>query len=217
MRTDTEVELRNLEFVARQLPFSIDDVAAINDAFVRSLSAPSRTTLRPVLLWTYCFVRRYYLLKIAAQPSLSAVDLEVLMDQAYRRIDRSRTSIRDTRRYAQWVSVVCRHLFLNYLKRHPQVACDPDAIATLYVDGCEPQLDDQRAYAEIEKAILRLPAFIQEVARLRLVDEVPYDEIAILTNKSVPTVRSFFCKALHALRADPQVVRFLHAFYFVAR
>jgi len=86
-------------------------------------------------LWTYCFIRRYFLVKFAREAYGGPADLEALIEKAYRKVQSRRHTVADTARYASWVSVVCKNTFLNYLRGRRlfcelSEATEPGALAT---------------------------------------------------------------------------------------
>ena len=58
--SETSPLSRSWEPVARHLPFSLDDVSAVNRTFVRWLDKRRRRDGRLIQLWTYCYVHRYF-------------------------------------------------------------------------------------------------------------------------------------------------------------
>jgi RNA polymerase sigma factor (sigma-70 family) len=61
----------------------------------------------------------------------------------------------------------------------------------------------------LHNAIDRLPAYLQETARLHFLQELTYEEISERINKSVPTVRSYRHKVVKKFREDDQLLTFL--------
>jgi RNA polymerase sigma factor (sigma-70 family) len=212
-----------------QLPFGLDDTERAGRAFRRwraaaggeaetcaepppSADAEERTDAgktdakRTVDLWTYCFVRRYFLVKFAAQSDAPASDLDELVAQAYQKVENKRATVRRPERYPHWVSVVCKNTFINYLhrRRPASVSISEDDGPPLPVEG---RADDSIGLARevVTDAVARLPAYLQPVARLRFLEGRSYNEIQRETGTSVPTARSYAGRARKQLRDDPEV------------
>ncbi len=193
--------------LAERLPFGLDDFEHVNSLFLDCRAAYDRSTEVALELWTYCFVRRYFSLKLAKDPQARAADLDALMDTVYERIRRAKASVDG--RYASWVSVVCRNAFLNYV-RDRRVATE-DGQVEVPADWIRGQtrlhqhLDHEIAIRVVRRAVANLPAHIRPVAYMRLIDDLGYDEISERVGRPVPTVRAYFHKAVTRLRRDPAI------------
>lgn len=210
---------KTLTSLLARLPFRLDDLEHVNVLFTASRASCDRGMEVQIELWTYCFVRRYFSIKLARDAIAQKSDLDALMDLAYRRIrKRADTSIE---RYGSWVSVICRNTFLNYVRDRRIHVSDsaaeagspgvrtraPERQPTLTTD--EDRLDWAVAFTVVELAIARLPRYLQRVARLRILDDLDYDAIAVATGRPVATVRAYFHKAATRLRRDPAICRVL--------
>ncbi len=58
-----KTELSSLEVLAAGLPFRLDEADRVNEAFASYMLAGLKQQKVVVDLWTYCFVRRYFLIK----------------------------------------------------------------------------------------------------------------------------------------------------------
>lgn len=211
-------ELLSLQDLAARLPFQLDASEDVNEAYVTHVHEPSRESARLIDLWTYCFIRRYYLIKFVREKSYLAGELEAVVEQTYRKVDRGRRSLRESARYAQWVSVVCKNNYLNFVtRRSPVTAVEiSDAVYELplaepIVDEPgwpEPVVDVGALYVALSRAIDRLPPFLQNATRMRFVEQLSYEEISRLTGHSVATVRAYIHKACTRFRTDEGLAPF---------
>lgn len=199
----------SVQVVAAQLPFHLDETDKANAAFVRWRETNDLKAKRTVDLWTYCFIRRYYLVKAAKDTSMRSADVEALIEKVYARVEKSRASIRDATRYAGWTSVVCRNMFLNYVRRRRDVVSADDGILdTLKAESFESHHESMLLLQTLLAAIGRLPQFLQQVARFRLVEQWSYEEISKALDKPIPNIRAYVNKACKRLRKDPYLVTF---------
>lgn len=192
--------------VAAALPFGVLDVEEANAVFVRWRDEHRPADKRVVDLWTYCYIRQYFLSKFLTRSYGGAADVELLIEKAYRRIADKRSTVATPSRYASWVSVVARHIFLNYIRSaQPHVSLDSDEGGPTLVaeDTDDVAYDAVYAHRVVNEAIGRLPPFLQEVARLGLLHDRSYAAISDLTGRPVGTVRTYMHRALKKLRNDP--------------
>jgi len=195
--------------LAARLPFSINDTEEVNRRFELSKAKPDPAEEEILQLWTYCFIRRYFLIKFAKDPSAPVADFDMIVETTFVRVYRGQQKMRDYTRYANWVSVICKNTFLNYLrsrKRQPMVSLD-DQPELEQED--ETGVDTVLVRAAVECAIERLPEFLRETARLRFLTDVSYEEMARRMGKSVPTIRSYVNKVLNRFRRDTKLVSLL--------
>jgi len=201
--------------VAAALPFGVLEVDEANAVFVRWRNGQRPEDKRLVDLWTYCYIRQYFLAKFLTRSYGGAADVEMLIEKAYRRIADKQSTVSTPSRYASWVSVVARHIFLNYIRSvQPHVPIDADERSPTLVAEESDRVSYDAVYAHrvVNEAIDRLPPFLQEVARLSLLHDRSYDAISSLTGRPVGTVRTYMHRALKKLREDPglkQAVRAL--------
>lgn len=199
-------ELRTLDSLASHLPFSLDETEQVNETYARYAAAPRPPDARLVDLWTYCYIRRYFLIKFIREPAFRSAELEQVVELAYRKVESRRHQLEQRNRYAQWVSVVCRNTFYNFVSRRRRIA-PLDAVPDPTVDMPEIELDvDAGAvYLALSSAIDALPAFLQPTARMRYVENLSYEEIARIIGKRVPTVRAYIHKICARFRKDREL------------
>ncbi len=203
----------SVNVVAKELPFGIDDTEAANEAFVQWRENGSTEARRLVNLWTYCFVRRYFLAKFLQRSYGGASDFEMLIEKVYRRVEDKRSTIKQPERYASWVSVVSRNTFLNYVRtdRH-YVALEEDGGPTLLAEEETGSYDAGYAHHVVKQAIAELPPFLEEVAELYILHQRDYAAIGRTIDKSVPTVRAYVHRALKRLRNNDELMYALKPF-----
>lgn len=202
---------KSVDRVAAHLPFSVKDTEQANAAFEAWRTTGDAEAKRLVDLWTYCFVRRYLLVKFAANRSVPAADLEQLFERVYRRVDRKRVTVQDASRYASWVSVVCKNAFYNYLRSAGRVVLfgADDDIPVLVSEPREPVYDTVLLLEVLHAAVEALPPYLRTVGYLRFIRGMAYSEIADETGHELPIVRSYVSKAARRLRRNHALVRIL--------
>lgn len=199
-----------LDQIAARLPFHLSDVAAANEVYVEWREGRDPDARRTIDLWTYCFILRYFLVKFSREGGGSPSDADEIVERCYQRVERFSGRIEDPSRYANWVSVVCRNIYLNYLRaRRRSVSIDGDGAPLLVAETPAVYNDVGLVYQGLLLAICRLPEYLRETARLRFIDDCGYGEIARLTSKSVATVRTYVNKAARRLRKDPRLREYL--------
>jgi RNA polymerase sigma factor (sigma-70 family) len=197
--------LSSLDQVARHLPFDLDETSRANAAFQRWHDGEADAA-RTVDLWTYCFVRRYFLFKFMQFNSLSESDFEQLVDDVYRKVEKHRSTIVHANRYASWVSVVCKNTFLNYLRTR-RTFVPLEAMQEPEVEAKPGTGDDLSiALRALHASIRRLPTFLQETARLRFVERRSYEEISARVGKPKATIRAYVNKARDRFRSDSRLL-----------
>lgn len=201
MRSSSSISA--IEALSRRLPFPLSDTAQLNRVFCRWHARQQRADLRVVELWTYCYVRRYFTIKYVQYGMDRVSDVDALVEKAFSRVQQGREHIDEKMRYASWVSVVCRNAYLNYVRQRRVMVMLEDERYEDMTQRPEEALDAEVAYKAVCQAIERLPVFLQEVARLRLLDEMSYGEISDATGKAMSIVRSYVSKAYAKLREDP--------------
>jgi len=135
-----------------------------------------------------------WIVRLVRDPS-TAEDLTI---ETFWRLYRSRVRFDPSRSFGAWARRFAVNVALDYLKRagrdrarHAPIA-DADAAPAPSVDR-----DAQRS---ILRAFLNLPATLRITARLALVEERPYDEIAELLGISTGAVKSRVFRATRLLR-----------------
>lgn len=155
-----------------------------------------------VELWTYCFIRRYYSTKFIQYGMDCVSDVDALVEKAYCKVQQKREGIEDKERYASWVSVVCRNTYLNYVRQRRIMVVLEDEGYEDVTQRPEELFEAEVAHKVVCQAIERLPPFLQEVARLRLLHDMSYEEIGDVTGRALSIVRSYVSKAYAKLRED---------------
>lgn len=208
-RLSHKSDLSRLDGLVRELPFDLDDGAAVGALYAEWKGAPGKQNQYLIDLWTYCYVRRYFLVKfVRGDGGYSSGDLELVIEKAFQKIAAGRDSLRDATRYPNWVVVVCRNTFVNFVTRQPdhipvdriaEPRADPEPLDALH--------DEAIRASALDAAIRRLPAYLRAVARLRLVKGLAYEVIQEQTGIPVPSVRTYAHKAVTRLRQDKIFLR----------
>lgn len=204
--------MRSLDEVAAYLPFHVDDVDAANAAFQRWQTTGSAEDLELVELWMYCYTRRYFIAKFLRDSIHGPTALDQLVGKAFTKARDKLDSVRQPERFASWVSVVCRHTFLNFLRRYREHAVLDEARLPAPPRPEHFEHDRRTAHRAVERAIKRLPPSLQEIARLKFLENRPYDYIVEVTGRPAASVRSYVNKAVVRLREDPDLLALLHEF-----
>lgn len=198
----------SLDALAASLPFHVDDVSAVNATYSRWRSDRDPSDQHVVQLWTYCFIRRYFLVKFVQESAYSVADLDLLIDKTFRKVERSEDQVKEPRRYASWVSVVCKNTYRNYLRRRrPAVSLDEPSMPLLVAEGPVVYQDAGMARQAVLSAIDRLPPYLQTCVRLRFLEGLSYNEIADRTDQPPPSIRAYIYKALQRLREDEELIQ----------
>lgn len=190
------------------LPFHLDDSDPVNEAFARWRHNPNASDKRLVDMWTYCYVYRYFLIKLASPVAHKSLILDRLVANAFEDVQSSLGSIRRPKCYTNWVSRICRNTFVNHLRTHHTVV-SLDVQGPLPVDEGLSAIEARDAsviYQSIRAAIETLPDYLREVARMRLLENCSYGAIRDQTGKPLKTLRSYVNKALIRLRRNPDLL-----------
>lgn len=203
-------QLRFLDSVAGHLPFAVDDYPAAGEAFARWRRTEADADRHTVELWAYCYTLRYFYTQFARERTSGVSDLDAVVDTAYGRILGHLDRVREPLRFAAFVSVVCKRTLLNHrTRRRPTTEVDEHTAPTLPADAAA--VHDGRIVRDaLVRAVDGLPEALREIARMRLLDQAPYEQIAEATDRPLPTIRTYVSKAVARLREDPH----LRAFYY---
>ncbi len=195
----------SLDELVAALPFRLDDISAINATYLRWHASRNAHEREVIQLWTYCFIRRYFLVKFVQEASWSAVDLDAIIETAFRKTETRETQIREPSRYASWVSVVCKNTFRNYLrsKRH-QIPLEHAPSLSLAAEPPVAYNEPGTRQRALARAIDKLPPHLRSCVRLRFLSGLSYAEIAQRTGRPVATIRAFIYKAIKRLREDAE-------------
>lgn len=199
-----------LDDVAADLPFAIGDFDAANEAFRRWRTAGSEEDYELLLKWLFCYTRRYFISKWMQEPELLVEDMEEPLTTAFQRCRRALHQIREHEGFSSYISVVCKNTYLNFWRsrrRYPKVDIDSLPQDLVVDTDYDPLVGHDRAVlvAAVHRAVERLPSWLRNVARRRLVDGLSYDELVQETGLSRATLRSYVNKAVIRLRDDPGV------------
>ena len=134
-----------------------------------------------------------WVIRIVRDPAV-AEDLTV---EAFWRIYRTRARFDPTRSFGAWARRIATNAALDYLK-----TLRPEVLLTEGHGRVEPPNPAMQADVRnrIEQAFTHLPAKLQIVARLALIEEQPYEEIAGALGISVGAVKSRVFRAVRLLR-----------------
>lgn len=210
-----DTALTKLDKLVIHLPFHIDNIKSANEAYLTWLKTGERDAQKIVDLWTYCFVWRNLLVKFSRSSDLDPADFDLLVANTFERIVKRRHTIRAHHRYASWVSVVCRNQFVNHVRSSKKNLRLNELQASGLVSEPEELNDDVMVLIQVlEQAIQRLPEYLREVALLRILGHLTYDEIMDRTGKKIEVVRSYVNKALQRLRKDEKLALFVKQEYY---
>lgn len=203
-------DLPELDGLASRLPFRLDAVDEAGAVFERWLRTPNDADEYVVALWTYCYVRRYFLVRFAREPSFTGGELEHVIDQAYERVERGRSDLREPSRYARWVVVVCRNTYVSFVARRSQpVELDRVAEPSTSPDELDDWHENAGLASAVRSAVERLPPFLRPYAEQRFLHGTDYEAIASAMGRDPATVRAYAHKALARLRSDRRLIRWL--------
>ena len=203
--------LLDLEKIAAQLPFHLNDTDKVNEAFQQWRKHKDEEHRRVIDIWTYCFVRRYFLSKFTHPASHSSTaDLDILVERVYKRVQDHEDKLVDGMRYASWVSVICKNTYLNFLRKQTIFVSIDQEMGPVLQAHTEQATHDLGLVVEgLRRAVARLPDYLRDITRLRLMEGRSYSEIEQLTGKSLPTIRSYLHKAIVKLRSDAAFLAFI--------
>lgn len=195
--------LKHIEILARRLPFEIDDSDAVNTAYRQWHDLQSGENQEVLELWTYCYVHRYFTWKFIKGTAGSAADFEELISETYAKVSKNRGRLNADARYASWVSVICRRTFLNFARNRGELVYLDNKSQELLVAEATPRGRDRIILRrQIEAAITRLPAYLQDAAHLRFVRHMEYIEMEDLTGRDAAILRAYCHKAVQKLGED---------------
>jgi RNA polymerase sigma-70 factor (ECF subfamily) len=137
-----------------------------------------------------------WIVRLVRDPS-AAEDLTI---ETFWRIYRSRARFDPSRSFGAWARRIAINVAIDHLNR---AGADRARFAPLEdAGGAAAPAADRDAHRSIVRAFLRLPATLRVTARLALVDERPYQEIAELLGVSVGAVKSRVFRATRLLREE---------------
>ena len=137
-----------------------------------------------------------WIVRIVRDPS-AAEDLTI---EAFWRLYRSRARFDPSRSFGAWARRFAVNVALDHLKRAGK---DQARLAPIGdAEGATAPPVDRDAKRSILRAFLNLPATLRVTARLALVEERPYEEIAGLLGVSPGAVKSRVFRATRLLRRE---------------
>lgn len=203
--------LTSLHQVAEALPFHLDDTAEANRVFQRWHRHHHPADKRLVDLWTYCYIYRYFLIKLASLRRPAPLCLDPLVAGAFADVQQHLEALRQPKRYTGWVATICKHAFVSYLRARRPLASFDDAPEPLVEEPRPTQAhDDAVVHRALCRAIDSLPAFMREITRMRLLENCSYAAISRHTGKPLPTLRAYVNRALGQLRQNTRLQLIYH-------
>jgi RNA polymerase sigma-70 factor (ECF subfamily) len=134
-----------------------------------------------------------WIVRIVRDPS-TAEDLTV--DTLWR-IYRARTQFRPDGNFPAWARRIATNIALDHLKRRrPDESLEHEPTASPTPDYAIQRETQQK----IQQAFRRLPAKLQLAATLALIEEQPYNEIAVALGTSVGAIKLRVFRAVRILR-----------------
>lgn len=210
-RVSRSSDLPELDDLVRRLPFRLDALDEVGALFERWLARPGEGDEYLLTLWTYCYVRRYFLVRFAREPSFTGGDLEEVVELTYRRIEENKRQIRSPVRYARWVVVVCRNTYFSFVSHRPErLSIDRIAEPEADVDDLETWHEGAGLRSALVAAVDRLPSFLRPYATLKFLEGLEYETVAVRMARDVPTVRTYVHRAVMRLRKDRRFMRWIH-------
>lgn len=202
--------LRTLEKLLNRLPFHLDNIDEANASYELWDKTGSDEDRKVVDLWTYCFIWRGMLVKFGSHSKANDADFDMVVAEIYERVVDRRHTLREKSKYASWVSVICRNVFINYIrKQKSSIPFDENAVSGVIAEPDYVSSDAAVLIQVLEKAIRRLPAYLQDIAVLRLLENRSYEEISIQTGKRIQIIRTYMNKAKKRLKNDDALVMFI--------
>jgi RNA polymerase sigma factor (sigma-70 family) len=196
----------SIKRVSKALAFPPGDSSGANLAYVRWRMYGREADKYMVDVWTYCRVARQFQKYARRDATMSVSNRDMLVDDALLRIGRAQKTLRNWDRYAAWVSIICRNVYLSYQKR-PEYA-DPifgDAGTTDTKSDPARRIEQTQRMQLLLDAVDRLPPFLARIVRMRFLEDLDYAEISERTGKPVDTVRAYVSRSLARLRVDRQL------------
>ena len=203
--------LRKLEKLLEKLPFHLDDIERANASYELWQQTGKVGDRKVVDLWTYCFVWRGLLIKFSTHSKANDSDFDMLVAEVYERVVDRRHTLRKQNKYASWVSVICRNVFINYIRKQKiSVPFDESVVSGVITEPDMAYSDATVLIQVLEEAIRRLPAYLQDIAILRILENRSYEEISLKTGKRIQIIRTYMNKAKKRLRNDDALLLFVH-------
>ena len=196
-----------LAAIERDLPFAADDFDAARDAYVRWDRRHDPKDRQRVMAWAYAYALDYFDRRFKNERTAQPSDLDRALSRAVRRVFTAidADAVREPARFPQFVSVVCKRVLLSHRERRRDYDEYQEGPAATPTETGPDRYDRALARHLVGRAIDALVPSLQEVARLRLLGGLPYDEVARRTGHPTPTARAYASRALARLREDPDL------------
>lgn len=192
-------------YLADRLPFATDDYDAARDAFAQWRRSGSRADRGVVEVWAYGYVVTYFHDQFARARKLWTSDGDQAVTRVVLGVLRSLDGVREPGQFPNYVSKACRNELASLFKRRRHTVQVTD---WLQVEGPDESSGYDLALIRhlVARRVDRMPPALRVVARLRFLEQAPYDEIARATGRPVDTVRTYAAKAVALLRCDPALL-----------
>ncbi|MBX2821225.1 MAG: sigma-70 family RNA polymerase sigma factor [Rhodothermaceae bacterium] len=202
--------LNKLEKLLSRLPFHLDDIKEANARYEIWKKTGKVEDRKIIDLWTYCFVWRGLLVKFGSHSKANSSDFDMVVAEVYERVVERRHTLRKQNKYASWVSVICRNIFINYIRKQKvSIPFDETIASGIVAEPDDVHSDTTVLIQVLEEAIRRLPAYLQDIAVLRILENRSYEEISLRTGKRIQIVRTYMNKAKRRLRNDDALLLFI--------
>jgi len=197
--------MERLNALAARLPFHLDDVERVNSVFLQWHTSRGEDDRKTLDIWVYCRTQWYVLSKLAKDTEATPNDFDQLSSVVFTKVRSGMESVREPKRFANWVSVVCRNAYVNERKRErPHEELNEEMLEDDTAPGLL-DMDRVEIVRAVEGAIGRLPASLSGVGRMKLLEGKNYEQIAEATGLPLATVRTYAAKVLARLREDPEI------------
>lgn len=135
----------------------------------------------------------------------NSTDAEEITQQAFMEAARSYATYRGESAVSTWIYGIAMNLTRNYLSRSPHRKydfVDEQSLETLASNEVDPAdaLANRQAIEALQRELAELPDEIREVLLLVALDEVSYEDAAVMLSIPVGTVRSRVSRARAKLR-----------------
>jgi RNA polymerase sigma factor (sigma-70 family) len=213
-------DLRALDEVASRLPFAVSDYQAVNDTFAAWLQTGSNEEYDRIILWLYCYTRRFLMTKAIRHREAASSDVETLISKAFMKSRDHLTSVRDPARFAGYMSVICKRIYIDHFRRRTSEKqrggdlnneLDPDTEDGLAV--VIDSLDREVLTDAIHHALEQIPQNWREALIKRHLEGWSYTRIATELGRPEGTLRAYVYKALCRLREDPVLQAFAEEWF----
>ncbi len=201
----------------QRLPFDIGDFEAVGQLARRCLEKRDPEAKELLQVWTYAFLRRYYAQKFYQQLFQLPKEVEDLISKTFLRVWRSVHQLQEPEKFPGWVVRISSRELSTYFRKKKRVLSHGEVSIEESVEIPDPTPEpsplermDVLIYREVlERAIARLPDYLQEVVYLRYFEGFSTPEIAERMEKSQATIRSYLQRARRKLEHDPEVKNLL--------